>query len=122
MTPVNLLKVLGDNLIDVTLKDDQLCLRGNPGVPHEIQKMVREHKTELIQHLQVGAKNIIEVDKNVPYKSYVYPSGDVLELTREEFDSIVDLFRTLKKWRDEAQQSKDQQESKIFEPESTSGD
>lgn len=29
------------------------------------------------------------------YKRYTYPDGDVLELTKSEFDRVVDLFRML---------------------------
>lgn len=27
------------------------------------------------------------------YKRYTYPNGEVLELTKSEFDRVVDLFR-----------------------------
>jgi hypothetical protein len=29
------------------------------------------------------------------YKRYVYPNGETLELTKSEFDRVVDLFRIL---------------------------
>ena len=29
------------------------------------------------------------------FKRYVYPNGEVLELTKSEFDRVVDLFRML---------------------------
>lgn len=29
------------------------------------------------------------------YKRYVYPNGEVLELTKPEFDHVVELFRML---------------------------
>lgn len=31
------------------------------------------------------------------YKSYTYPDGSILNLTKDEFDSVVDVFRMLLK-------------------------
>lgn len=37
----------------------------------------------------------IRDDGEVIYKEYVYPNGEILQLTREEFDRVVEVFRML---------------------------
>ena len=39
----------------------------------------------------------IRDDGEIIYKEYVYPNGEVLQLTKEEFDRVVDVFRMLDK-------------------------
>lgn len=39
----------------------------------------------------------IRDDGEIIYREYVYPNGETLQLTKEEFDRVVDLFRMLDK-------------------------
>lgn len=34
-------------------------------------------------------------DGEIIYKEYKYPNGEILQLTKEEFDRVVDIFRML---------------------------
>jgi hypothetical protein len=44
-----------------------------------------------------SSSNRIRDDGEIIYKEYVYPNGETLQLTKEEFDRVVDLFRMLDK-------------------------
>lgn len=50
------------------------------------------------------------------YKSYTLPNGKLLNLSKEEFDHVVEVFKLLIRQRDEIAGSKDQGENEIFEP------
>lgn len=59
----------------------------------------RKHRAEQIPTLK-GSENSattvrIRDDGEIIYREYVYPNGEVLQITKEEFDRVVDLFRML---------------------------
>lgn len=50
------------------------------------------------------------------YKRYVYPNGEVLELTKSEFDCLVDLFRMLDEQDRKLEQQRQQERSSNTAP------
>jgi hypothetical protein len=55
-----------------------------------------ESKTEtvVLPVIQTEAKNQVRYreDGEIIYKEYKYPNGEILQLTKEEFDRVVDIL------------------------------
>ena len=54
-------------------------------------------ETVVVSVLPAEAKNQVRYrdDGEIIYKEYKYPNGEILQLTKEEFERVVDIFRML---------------------------
>jgi len=54
-------------------------------------------ESEVVPAPPIEANNQVRFrnDGEVIYKEYKYPNGEILQLTKEEFDRVVDIFRML---------------------------
>ncbi len=99
MTAQELKKILEKDGITIELKGEQFSLRPKSRVNNYHKKLVSLFKDKILAEFQGVVFS--EKNKNNPLvRKYEY-SGEVLELGNGEFEKVVDLFRLLKKWRDE---------------------
>jgi len=107
MTAEQLLSWLKTEGVEIVRDGESLKIRTSQGLLTEKQReLIVENKAGLLVLLgaQMDAQREAAVlvkpkdEDGVStsyYKEYVYPNGEVLKLTKEEFDNVVDVFRML---------------------------
>jgi hypothetical protein len=114
MTADEILRNLEAEGIVVSAEGRGLKVRASKGPLTEVQRqMIVDNKAALLMRLcaQEGAPPSAEsVDAGEEvYKEYVYPNGDVLKLTKAEFDQVVEVFKML--WKQDMLLQKKAQEN-----------
>lgn len=113
MNTQNLLEFLHKKGITVVVSGDNI-LATPTDLVNPYLDLLKAHKQEILNHLNsqkavTSVTNVTinsepqAVDKKLEdtetaiYKRYQQPNGSVLELTKKEFDSVVEVFRMLAK-------------------------
>jgi len=132
MTAAEILRDLERDGVDVTAEGVNLKVRSLRSPLTEFQKrLITDNKAALLvrltapvaQPMEAPAAIVAGESTEAIYREYAYPSGEILKLTREEFDNVVEVFRMLVaqdillRERDTARLN--QQEKGIFEPDRT---
>jgi hypothetical protein len=100
MTAEEILTRLKSDGIEVTRVGENLKVTASQGRLTEAQKaLITTNKVALLEHFAPN-KEVEEPAKTDgscegPFKEYIYPGGKVLKLTKEEFETVVDVFRML---------------------------
>ena len=129
MTADEIFRSLEKEGVEVSAVGTGIKVRTHHGpLTNEQKRLITDNKAALLARL--GAQEPLVAANAVPeecteevYQEYVYPGGEVLKLTREEFDRVVDVFRmlveqdTLLREREVIKLSL--REKEIFEPDRT---
>ncbi len=103
MTAEDILQQLKSAGVEVTALGESIKVRAHKAVLTEAQKsLITDNRALILLYLNTSqSKAEISTGENVDnnegdiYKTYKYPNGEDLKLTREEFDNVVDVFRML---------------------------
>jgi TubC N-terminal docking domain len=109
MSAAELLVELKRNGIEVSRVGENLKVIASPGkVTPEQRTMIVENKTALLAHFDSDEKppspQATEMPTSTPrieeappavYREYVLPDGEILQVTKEEFDNVVEIYRML---------------------------
>ncbi len=107
MNVQSLLEQLAKDGLTVEVLGDRLRVTPTSAIKPKHKDVLRANKEAILAYLrsEVSRTATVETASTTPcpqsgdqgetYKRYSMPDGSVLELTREEFDAVVDAFRQL---------------------------
>jgi hypothetical protein len=100
MTSDEILRSLEADGVSVSAEGSGLKVRTSVGPLTEAQRqIIVDNKAALLTRLSAQdglppSAESVDTAEEV-YKEYVYPNGDVLKLTKAEFDNVVEVFKML---------------------------
>ncbi len=103
MSPAQIVAELAEEGIGISVLGGDLKLVGQRELisPEKIQ-VIKRHKHILIDFLRSKETVHTETtDKQVAFKQYRYPDGQILSVSRDEFFRVVDAVRLLVKMDNE---------------------
>ena len=104
--------------IEISRAGENVKVTASPGsLTPEQRTLIVENKAAILAYLGGGEKCdpqiVAELPRNAPnieetapaiYREYTLPDGEILQLTKEEFDNVVEVFRML--WRQDQRNSR----------------
>ncbi len=96
MTALEIIEVLKKEGITLSARGASIAARSQKGTLTEAQKTLISHnKAAILEFLNPSPNGAVSAPDGAIYKEYRYPNGEVLQLTKDEFDNVVEIFRIL---------------------------
>ena len=82
--------------ITLSARGPSIAVLSQTGAFNEAQKLlISENKAAILEFLNPSTTGTVSAPDEAIYKEYLYPNGEVLQLTKDEFDNVVEIFRIL---------------------------